>query len=127
MTKRPIFNHLFGLLAGSIGLFGAASAFAEPICRPALAFRDVRLSPMRPPSLARTWTAVLAVDASRCTATSGRFSVVFERLKENAPDLAFQEQFTWRPETTEVSLDVSADETVERYWLGDVAACPCRD
>jgi hypothetical protein len=33
----------------------------------------------------------------------------------------------WRPDSAEASVDFWADEAVEKYWLGNVAACPCRD
>jgi hypothetical protein len=100
-------------------------AVAQQTCRPALAFKEVRFSEMQPPTLERKWTAVLSVDASRCATTSGRFEIVFSRLKENGIEIEFREQFMWRPDSVEVSVDFWADEAVERYWLDNVAACPC--
>jgi len=102
-------------------------AVAQQTCRPALAFKEVRFSEMQLPTLERKWTAVLSVDASRCATTSGRFEIVFSRLKENGIEIEFREQFMWRPDSVEVSVDFWADEAVERYWLDNVAACPCRD
>jgi hypothetical protein len=102
-------------------------AVAQQTCRPALAFKEVRFSEMRPPTLERKWTAVLSIDASRCATTSGRFEIVFSRLKENGIEIEFREQFMWRPDSVKVSVDFWADEAVERYWLDNVAACPCRD
>ena len=118
---------IFALLAGSIGLVGVAQAAGHLTCRPALAFKEVRFSPMQPPRMERKWSAILSVDASRCATTSGRFGIVFSRLQENGPDIDFQEQFTWKPALAEVSLDFWADEAVERYWLHNVVPCPCRD
>jgi hypothetical protein len=118
---------LCALLAGSIGLTGAAQAAGQQTCRPVLAIKHARFSEMKPPTLERTWTAVLAVDASRCATTSGRFEIVFSRAKEVGIDLEFREQFTWRSDAAEASVDFWADEAVEKYWLGNVAACPCRD
>jgi hypothetical protein len=118
---------LVALLASGIGLVGAAQAAGQPACRPVLAIKQARFSEMKPPTLERTWTAVLAVDASRCATTSGRFEIVFSRAKEIGIDLEFREQFMWRPDAAEASVDFWADETVEKYWLGNVAACPCRD
>jgi hypothetical protein len=115
------------LLAGSIALIAVTQAVGGPACRPALAFKDVRFSPMQPPTMERKWTAVLSVDASRCATTSGRFEILFSRAKEVGLDLEFREQFTWRPDAVEVSVDFWADEAVERYWLSEVAACPCRE
>jgi hypothetical protein len=115
------------LLAASIGLASGTQATAQQTCKPALEFTEVQFSEMRPPALQRQWTAVLSVDASRCTTTSGSFGIFFSRLKENAPEMEFREQFTWHPVSVKVSVDFWADEAVERYWLSDVAACPCRD
>ena len=126
MSKRSIvFPLALGLLAASIGLIDLTQA--APTCRPVLALKDVRFSPMRPPTLERKWTAVLSVDASRCATTSGRFAILFSRLKETAPEIDFREQFMWKPGAVEVSIDFWADEAVETYWLDDVAPCPCRD
>jgi hypothetical protein len=118
---------LFGLLAGSMGLMSVTQAVGQQTCRPALAFKQVRFSEMKPPTLERTWTAVLSVDASRCATTSGRFEIVFSRAKEIGIDVEFREQFTWRPDSVDVSVDFWADEAVAGYRLNNVAACPCRD
>jgi hypothetical protein len=120
-------SFIFWLLAGSIGLTSVTQAAGQRTCRPALAFKEVRFSQMRPPSMERKWSAVLSVDASRCATTSGRFGIGFSRLKETGPEIDFQEQFTWKPASVEVSIDLSADEAVEGYWLNDVVPCPCRD
>jgi hypothetical protein len=118
---------IFGLLAGSIGLVSVTQSVAQQMCRPALAFKEVRFSKMQPPTLERKWTAVLSIDASRCATTSGRFGIVFSRLKENGLDIDFQEQFVWKPDLVEVSVDFWADEAVAEYRLSNIAACPCRD
>lgn len=118
---------IFALLAGGIGLVGVTQAAGQQTCRPALAFKEVRFSEMQPPTMERKWTAVLAVDASRCATTSGRFEIVFSRQKENGIEIDFQEQFMWKPVVVEVSVDFWADEAVEGYWLHNVAPCPCRD
>jgi hypothetical protein len=120
-------SFIFWLLAGSIGLTSVTQAAGQRTCRPALAFKEVRFSQMRPPTMERKWSAVLSVDASRCATTSGRFGIGFSRLKETGPEIDFQEQFTWKPASVEVSIDLSADEAVEGYWLNDVVPCPCRD
>ena len=113
-------------LLGSLAFVSAAQA-GEPICKPTLGFREVRFSPMQPPTLERKWTAVLSVDASRCATASGRFGIIFSRMKENALETDFVEHFTWKPGSMEVSVNFWADEAVEGYWLNGVAACPCRD
>ena len=65
----------------------------------------MRFSAMQPPALERRWTAVLSVDASRCTTTSGSFGLVFSRLKENGPTSEFEEQFVWTLPSVMVSVD----------------------
>jgi hypothetical protein len=107
--------------------FGLMPARAAPVCKPVLAFKDVRFSPTQPETMERTWSATLSVDASRCATTSGRFEILFSRLKENAPEADFTERFAWKPGSVEVSVSFWADEAVEAYWLHNVAACPCRD
>jgi hypothetical protein len=118
---------IFGLLAASIGLVSVTQSVARQMCRPALAFKEVRFSKMKPPTLERKWTAVLSVDASRCATTSGPFGIVFSRLKEIGPEIEFQEQFIWKPDLVEVSVDFWADEAVAEYRLSNIAACPCGD
>jgi hypothetical protein len=117
---------LFALLAGGIGV-NETQASDRKSCKPALAFKEVRFSQMQPPTLERKWTAVLSVDASRCTTTSGAFEIGFTRLKENSIDIDFQAQFTWHPTLVEVSVAFWADEAVESYRLNSIAPCPCRD
>src|ERR1700682_6250077 len=101
---------IFALLAGGIGLIGVTQALGEPTCSPALAFLEMRFSQMKPPTLERTWTAVLSVDASRCATSAGSFEIVFSRLKEIGPEIEFREQFVWRPPSVGVSVDFAADE-----------------
>jgi hypothetical protein len=50
----------------------------------------------------------------------------FSRLKENGPELDFQQRFTWHAAAVPVSLDFAPDEAVESYWLDYVAPCSCR-
>ena len=113
----------------TIALLGAGltPAVAAPLCKPALAFKEIRFSPTQPETMERIWSATLSVDASRCATTSGRFEILFARLKENAPEIDFTERFTWKPESVEVSVNFWADEAVEGYWLHNIAACPCRE
>jgi len=97
---------------------------AGDLCRPALSFKEVRFSEVR--NLQRTWSAALAVDASRCTSTSGHFDLVVTREKENAPDLQFVERFTWKLGRIDISLDFSHDEAVHDYSIAYVEPCVCR-
>src|SRR5262249_54365302 len=62
-----------------IGLIGVRQAIGENLCRPELTINEVEFSTMMPPTLERTWSAVVAVDASACTENSkGYFEIVFK-------------------------------------------------
>jgi hypothetical protein len=110
-------------LAAALVLCVPAQAMAGSACKPVLTFREVRFSEAQ--NQLRKWTGVLAVDASRCAATSGAFEIMFVRIKEMGPDLLFSERFNWSPGLTEVSLDFWWDEAVLDYWIGDVPSCGC--
>ena len=97
---------------------------AAPLCTPDLAIASAHLSEMR--ASQRIWTARIAVDASQCAATSGRFFIRFVRLKEVGPDLRFAEAFTWRPGVIDVSTVFAADEAVLDAAIGYVRPCACR-
>jgi hypothetical protein len=122
---------LSGLLACVLGLISIAPAAGEQVCRPALAFKEVTFSPMQPPMLQRKWTAIVVVDASPCKARStGYFEIVFERQKENAPDIQFRQEFMWVgfdwvPPVMKVEVDFAADEAVEGHWFDSITPCPC--
>jgi hypothetical protein len=116
---------LYALLAGSAVLLGLMPAAGQPLCRPAVSFAEVGFSEIR--NQHRTWTAALSVDASRCTTTSGRFEIGFDRLKEDAPDMKFVERFTWTPGRVEVSVAFWADEAVLDYSINYVEPCTCRN
>jgi hypothetical protein len=90
-----------------------------------LVLKDVQFSEMRPPTLVRRWTAIVSVDASRCTTRAGYFEVGFSRLKETAPELEFRERFIWSAPLVKLAVDFAADEAVEAYWIDKVYACPC--
>jgi hypothetical protein len=115
-----------GLAAGVVGLSGVTQALGQQLCRPALAVKDVQFSEMQAPTWERKWTAVISVDASRCTMNStGSFEIVFSRTKENGVEIEFSEKFIWSAPTVTVAVDFWADEAVERYWISNVSACVC--
>jgi len=119
-------SSMSGFLAGIIGLISVTQAVGQQPCRPALAVNEVQFSQMQPPTLKRTWTAVVSVDASRCAAnSSGTFEIVFTRLKETAPELDFREQFAWLPPAVNIAVDFAADEAVQRYWIDNITPCAC--
>ena len=113
------------LLAGIVAGLAAAPSHAAPLCTPDLAITSAQLSEMR--AARRIWTARIAVDASPCATTSGRFFIRFVRLKEVGPDLPFSEAFTWRPGVIDVSTVFAADEAVLDYSIGYVRPCACRE
>jgi hypothetical protein len=95
-------------------------------CRPTLAISDVHFTEMQPPTLSRTWSAVVAVDAAHCAANAtGTFEIVFVREKEIGPDLEFRERFVWRAPSVKVQVDFAADEAVQSYRIDNVTACDC--
>jgi hypothetical protein len=115
------------LLAVVIGLIDVTQAVGQRLCRPALRINDVQFSPMQPPTLKRTWSAVVSVDASACTENSkGYFDIVFTRLSENAPDLEFRKQFVWSAPSVSVGLAFAADEAVAQYRIENITPCVCR-
>jgi hypothetical protein len=115
------------LASGLIALAGAAQATAAPLCKPALAFRQVSFSPINYETMQRRWSATLSVDASSCASASGRFEILFALWSETAPDDDLIQTFTWTPGLTAVAVDVTANEAIGRYWLQNVATCPCRE
>src|SRR5215471_3600909 len=124
------------VLVTIIGLIGVRQAIGENLCRPVLTLNEVEFSGMMPPTMERTWSAVVSVNASACTADSkGYFEIVFTRLSENGPDLEFRKQFlwsapafVWQPSpSVAVGLAFAADEAVQRYWIENVSPCTCRN
>jgi hypothetical protein len=116
------------LASGLIALAGAAPATAAPaLCKPALTFRQVSFSPIDYETMQRRWSATLSVDASSCATASGQFEILFALWSETAPDDDLIRAFTWTPGLTAVAVDVTANEAIGRYWLQNVATCPCRE
>jgi hypothetical protein len=122
-------------LATIIGLIGVRQAIGENLCRPVLTLNEVEFSAMMPPTLERTWSAVVSVDESACRENSkGYFDIVFTRLSENAPDLEFRKQFVWsapsfvwQVPSVNVGLTFAADDAVEQYWIENITPCECRN
>jgi hypothetical protein len=127
MSDRRIssYSYLAALLTGVMALANTAHA-AQPMCKPALAVQDVQFSKWQLPSMARKWSAIVSVDASRCAAnSSGYFDIGFSRAKENGYDLEFRQQFIWMTPSVKVGVDFWADEAVEKYWIENVTPCTC--
>jgi len=116
------------LLLAGLGLIvpRVTQAIAQDMCRPALAVGDVHFTEMQPPTLSRTWSAVVSVDVSHCPAkATGTFEIVFVRASETAPDFEFRERFLWRAPSIKVRVDFAADEAVQSYRIDNVTSCIC--
>src|SRR5271165_253237 len=97
---------IFGFVAGLAWLITVTQVIGQHVCKPSLAFKEVQFSHMQPPTLKRTWTAVIFVDATGCLPNStGYFQIVFSRMKEMAPDVQFAEQFKWLSPSVRVTVD----------------------
>jgi len=120
MTRTPTLT----LLALALALAGATQAAGAPTCKPALTVQGITFSNIH--QWKRTWTAHIAVDASRCATESGRFTIEFVRLKEDGPDLRFTERFAWAPGEIQATTIFAADEAVLDYSIA-AAPCPCRE
>ena len=117
---------IFGFLTCIVGLISVAQGAAQRECRPTLGFKEVHFSEMRPPTLERRWTAVVSVEASRCSANSkGDFEIVFTRLKENGPEIEFRERVVWRSPSVNAEVGFWADEAVDQYRIDNIAPCRC--
>ena len=110
---------LLGALLGA-----TAPGAGQETCRPVLSAKSSGHSDVL--NFQRRWKGVFTVDASRCATTEGAFEIEFVRLKDGGPDLPFTEQFAWLNNDTEVNLDLTWDEFVSAYRIGEVAPCPCR-
>jgi hypothetical protein len=97
---------------------------AAEACRPKIEIGNVQFSQAM--NLRRHWAATVNVDASKCSTSTGLFSINFERSSESARDLEFTEPFVWRPGQTTVRVEFWADEAVAGYGIADVAICPCK-
>jgi hypothetical protein len=103
---------------------GGSQAIAGGLCVPAMAVKEARFSQQ---ASHRTWTAIVGVDSSPCAAVTGRFELGLVRQKENAPDLRFVEQATWRPGQVEVPVELGIDEAISDYGIRAIAPCVCRE
>jgi len=114
----------YAMLQAAAFIFAAGPSFAQKACVPHLSFTHTKLSETI--SHQRTWSAVVAVDASSCATKSGRFDVFFVGLLEYGPDVDFTESFTWVPGEVEISVSFSMTEAPSDYRIVNVAPCACR-
>ena len=130
MSGQNLAFYIPSLYSGTASLIAvlaivcATQAMGDDTCAPRLAISDVHFTEMQPPTSSRTWSAVVAVDASRCAEkVTGTFEIVFVREKETGPDLEFRERFAWRAPSVKVQFDFAADEAVQSYKIDNVTAC----
>ena len=113
---------LFAVIA-LLSLLHAEGAIAETLCKPNITVGNANFS--QAINMRRYWTATINVDASACAGSSGLFALGFVRLSETAPDIELAEPLIWRPGQMTARVEFWWDEAIGRYWIADVAACPC--
>ena len=106
----------------------AAAALAAVTCKPLLTVRNVReLRVADQPVWPWIWKATIVADASYCATKSGNFEIDFIRIKEYSPDVQFTEKYRWRSGQIDVSMELTADESILDYRIGLIAPCVCRE
>src|ERR1700741_470878 len=99
-------SRIYGALTGIIGLIIVTQAVGQQVCRPVLAFTEVKFSAIQPETMERKWSAVVTVDASHCARDSeGYFQIGFSRTKEDAVEIDFSETFKWLSPSVNVAVD----------------------
>jgi hypothetical protein len=121
-------NALTSFLAGALVASWATDALAAVTCKPILSIRNVReLRTAERPVQPWTWKATVVVDASYCATKSGNFEIDFIRIKEYSLDMQFTEKYRWTPGQIDVSMELTADESILDYRIGFISPCVCRD
>jgi hypothetical protein len=110
------------LLLGAALALPASSALAGA-CHPVLLVKETQFSEIK--DLQRVWHATLDIDASRCAAGAGLFSIRVVRAKEDATDLPSSERFTWRAGRSGFSLGFWAEEAGRDYEIVQIELPPC--
>src|SRR5258708_7608335 len=106
MSDRSAYSKFtLGLAALAVVFAGCTDAFAQPACRPAMAFTEPHYSAMQLPKLERTWTVAFTADPARCATSSGTFSIVFTVWTENGPDFEVVQTFGWKPDVNVIARD----------------------
>ena len=106
----------------------ATDALAAITCKPILSIRNVReLRTAERPVQPWTWKATVVVDASYCATRSGNFEIDFVRIKEYSLDVQFTEKYRWSSGQIDVSMELTADESILDYRIGFIAPCVCRE
>ncbi len=118
---------LLVMFLGGVTVAGAADARSVVACKPLLSIknvREIRTSIMPQPW---TWRATVVADASYCATRAGEFEIDFIRIKEYSPDLQFAEKYRWTAGQFDMTVELSADESIHDYRIGFIAPCVCRE
>lgn len=119
-------NALAWVSAAVVAAVVAAPAVAQRPCLPGLVVKQSGMAEPRGSGRERIWSALVSVDASACTASAGgSFRLALLRLKENAPDLQFSEDFQWQAPAVRVEVPFASDEAVAGAWIESVTPCAC--
>jgi hypothetical protein len=118
---------LMSLLACSFAGPAATSALPAITCKPLLSIKNVREIRASIIPQSWVWKAAIAADTSYCATGSGSFEIDFIRSKEYSPDIQFTEKYRWTPGQFDVTIELTADESIQDYRIGFIAPCVCRE
>jgi hypothetical protein len=126
-SSRPLRRlALTSLLACSLVGLAATSALSAIACKPLLSIKNVReIRAASIPIQPWVWKAAIAADTSYCATGSGRFEIDFIRIKEYAPDMQFAERYSWSAGQFDVTIELTADESIHDYRIGFIVPCIC--
>src|ERR1043166_10336436 len=106
-------------LATAIGLVSGTQTFGQSVCKPAVKITDVQFSGMEPPTLERTWSAVVLGDSSACAeGSAGKFEIIFLQSNDHGPPVQFAERFTWLHSPVQVEVKFLGAEAADTYKIG---------
>ena len=115
------------LLACAFAAPAATSALAAITCKPILSIRNVReLRTANMPIQPWIWKAAIVADNAFCATAAGAFEIDFIQIKEYAPDVQFTERYKWTAGQFDVTMELTADESIHDYRIGFIAPCVCR-
>jgi hypothetical protein len=117
----------FVSLLACLSAGAAATTRASITCKPILSIKNVRELRSERPVQPWTWKATIVADAIYCATKSGSFEIDFIRIKEYSPDVQFTEKYRWSAGQIDVSMELTADESILDYRIGFIAPCVCRE
>jgi hypothetical protein len=127
-STRSLCRLAFISLLACVLAWPAATSRAAITCKPILSIKNVReIRASNLPLQPWAWTATIVADGSYCATSSGSFEIDFVRIKEYSPDVQFTEKYRWTRGQFDVTVELTADESIQDYRLGFIAPCVCRD